>query len=528
MTSLDDPIPAIGYIRVSMAREEMISPELQRTSIETWARRNNRRIVEWVEDLDATGRNFKRKIIRAISYIETGAAKEIAVWKYSRFGRNRHGNINNLERVERAGGQLESATEQVDARTAFGRFQRGILFEVAVFESERAGEQWKETHDWRRKNGLPSGGGERFGYIWHRRRLYEPDGTIRLQAERYEPDPKVAPAVREIFEIYAEGRAGFDSLARYLNALGLKTTRGYRWHGESLRHYMDSGFAAGYLRVHSPNCHCDPYLSGCPNHMLIKVATKAGEEPVLPAIISEELWAAYVARRNEVRSLPPRARRATGPFTGVTKCALCLGSAIPASVKPYLYLQCNNRRKLGSVHCQGVRARFESVEEQLLTWLRRIASEIEREGSEPPTRKAAGLHMTASEARKNQAQELNDQKARLERAVAKHMRAYALLEADDDDGALEREFRETLATLRQEKQQVESQIAKMAPALAAEERLAEARAAAAPVVAGLLDEWHSLSPEMVNALLRKLVRRIEINRDKSITPVPTWEQDPRA
>lgn len=31
----DGRIPTIGYIRVSMAREEMISPELQRTSIES-------------------------------------------------------------------------------------------------------------------------------------------------------------------------------------------------------------------------------------------------------------------------------------------------------------------------------------------------------------------------------------------------------------------------------------------------------------------------------------------------------------
>jgi hypothetical protein len=36
------PTPAIGYIRVSMAREEMISPELQRKSIQDWARAHNR------------------------------------------------------------------------------------------------------------------------------------------------------------------------------------------------------------------------------------------------------------------------------------------------------------------------------------------------------------------------------------------------------------------------------------------------------------------------------------------------------
>ncbi|MFD0855529.1 recombinase family protein, partial [Actinomadura adrarensis] len=128
----------------------MISPTLQKTAINDWARRHNRRIVAWVEDPDKSGRTFNRRIQEAIEAVENGEAREIIVWKFSRFGRQRYGWAVNLERVEAKGGQLVSATEEVDARTASGKFARGMLAEVAAFESDRASEQWKETHQHRR------------------------------------------------------------------------------------------------------------------------------------------------------------------------------------------------------------------------------------------------------------------------------------------------------------------------------------------------------------------------------------------
>jgi site-specific DNA recombinase len=243
----DEPVPAIGYIRVSTWKEEKISPELQRKTIKEWARRRNRVIVRWIEDLDKTGRNFKRKIMEAIVSVERGEACEIAVWKYSRFGRSRHGVAINLARVERIGGQLESATEEVDATTAAGRFHRGMLFEVAAFESDRACEQWKETHEWRREHGLPAAGGQRAGYTWYRR--IGPDG--RPQEERYEPND-AGPAYGGLFLRYVNGE-GYMPLADWLNRNGYKNTRGKSWTHESLRWYMDSGFAAGLLHVHRPD-----------------------------------------------------------------------------------------------------------------------------------------------------------------------------------------------------------------------------------------------------------------------------------
>jgi DNA invertase Pin-like site-specific DNA recombinase len=514
MPETDDLVPAIGYIRVSTAREEMISPELQRTSIEAWADRRGRRIVHWVADLDATGRNFRRKIMRAIGHIEDGTAKEIVAWKYSRFGRQRHGNAVNLERLERAGGQLVSATEEVDARTAIGRFQRGMLLEVAAFESDRAGEQWKETHEWRRMQGLPSAGGRRFGYIWHPRKLPQPDGTFIIQREHYELDPATAPAIAEMYQQYIDGTAGFDRLARNLNSAGLTTTRNMAWWGESVRAYMDAGFAAGYLRVHSKTCGCEPYLTACPNHEHLKVS----DETVLPPIISEDIWAAYLEKRKSVKDTPPRARRPRTPFTRLMRCDLCQGILLKEIVTKYSYARCNNRRRHGVGKCPGVRIPYPQLEKRVLEWLEQVANEVNIEAEGHPAGASGVLAASADDQR---ADALARQIEKLERAVIRHMRAYALLD-EDDTGSLETEYKQTLAALRQEKADASAELADLRQRGAAATSHARARGAAPAVALGLVEEWDSLPVERLNSLLRKLIREVRVTADKDVVVVPVW------
>src|SRR5690606_1601061 len=103
--------PFVAYIRVSTYYEEKISPDIQRSSIKAWADRNGAEIVEWIEDLDVSGRKTKRRIADALKWVEDRNARGIAGWRYSRYGRARHGNAANLARLESLGGRLAPATE---------------------------------------------------------------------------------------------------------------------------------------------------------------------------------------------------------------------------------------------------------------------------------------------------------------------------------------------------------------------------------------------------------------------------------
>src|ERR1017187_4799198 len=137
------PVDAIGYVRVSLAREDMISPDIQKAAQIDWARRNGRRIVRWIVDLDATGRNLKRKIMQGVAAIEAGEAAEISVYRYDRWGRNAADSLANAARVEIAAANVVSVPEPLDPETSIGRYNRTNSFALAEMQSDIIGDNWK-------------------------------------------------------------------------------------------------------------------------------------------------------------------------------------------------------------------------------------------------------------------------------------------------------------------------------------------------------------------------------------------------
>ncbi|MFI0736446.1 recombinase family protein [Streptomyces sp. NPDC021225] len=516
----EDGEPWLGYIRVSTWKEEQISPELQESAIRAWAARTGRRLLEpLIIDLDATGRNFKRKIMGAIERVERGEARGIAVWRYSRFGRSRTGNVTNLARLEGAGGQLESATEQIDARTAIGRFQRDMIFAFGNYESDRAGEQWIETHDHRRtKLELPSSGRPRWGYIWHPRRIPDGEGGWKIQKEWYEIHPDRGPVLADLYRDYAEGRHGFEVLAGWLNRHGYRTNAGGLWSESTIKHYMDSGFPAGLLRVHDRECPCDRAKQGlrCPNYVLVN---GAHEECVGP-----DLWEAYQRRRREVRATPPRARQALYRLTGLMRCAGCRGSATVIGPNAY---RCSVRAKTGGAGCQGVRMHRDEIEREVWKWVLREAAAGVDAAPSVPQQRAAVLDERAHAARERK--RLQAELDKLDAGLARLQADRAVNPQDYPPGAYEAA-----------RDRIRSQQATAQAALdkCVEVEQAPDRTDFEPMIVSLAAEWSTLEVSEQNALLKQLIRRVALVRtdaedgedgEASAAKVeihPVWEPDP--
>lgn len=520
----EDGEPWLGYIRVSTWKEEKISPELQETAIRAWAARTGRRLLEpLITDLDMTGRNFKRRIMGGIKRVEAGEARGIVVWKYSRFGRTRDGVPVNLKRLEDAGGQLQSATEEVDARTATGRLHRGILFEFAAYESDVRGEQWKETHDHRRyKLHLPATGRPRFGYIWTPRRI--PDATAptgwKLQEESYRAHPDTGPVMADRYRQYLDGDAFYGMVAD-LNGAGWRTVRGGMWSEQTLIRYMDSGFPAGLLRVHNPTCQCPQERRGnCPNTLYVPGAQEE--------LIDAELWQLYRERRDTMKATPPRARRALYPLTGLLRCGGCHGTT-PAqsahriidgetvSVRGYAYA-CGRRGITGTHGCTGVWVIRTHVEAAVLDWLAGEVGATLDDAPTVPAPRAPAVDTRATAAR---------ERARLETEAARLAAGLTNLRtqrAMDPDEFGPGEYEAARDRIRQQQ----------AATTAAMERVATVeatphRADYEPVMLDLHDAWPHLTDPERNGLLRQLVRRIVLTRTGTGTTVgvhPIWEPDP--
>lgn len=515
--------PWIGYIRVSTWKEEKISPEIQRAAIEAWAAQTGRRIVEWIEDLDVSGRHFKRKIQRAITLVKQRTGLGIAVWKYSRFGRDDYGIRINLRALEEVGGRLESATERIDASNAIGRFSRRIQFDLAAFESERIGEAWQETHKHRLAQGVPAAGRPRFGYIWHPRRIVDPDSPtgFSTQAELYEPHPEIAPVVADLYQQYIAG-TGMVALARQLNERGLKTTRGGPWAYDSLLRYMDSGFPAGQLRVRD-DCGCPKgdrshkscghwrYLDGA--HLPI-VGYGIDTDPMT-------IWEEYKARRSLVKRQPPRARTATYELTGLVKCSRCRSAESPKRRTDGSDADWRCSRQSDGGTCPGGTTAPNGwlLAEVVLPFLRQVAAGVDaapgslipaprREGPDPAVERA---RLTAESAR------LSDALGRLTMDYALNPQRYPADAYDRAVRQLERDRTRVLAELAQHDEE-------------------KPRATAAdyqPLAAGMLEQWEAgvLSTVQKNLLLRKLVRCVwvlpRVSRYQAAARVvPAWEDEP--
>jgi DNA invertase Pin-like site-specific DNA recombinase len=515
--------PWVGYIRVSTWREEKISPDIQRTAIEAWAARTRRRIIAWVIDLDATGRNFKRKIMQCIEGVEHSEARGVAVWKFSRFGRNMLGVKINLARLEDAGGELESATEPVDAHTAVGELQRDLLFAFAAFESNRAGEQWRETHALRVAAGVPATGRARFGYLWTPRKVHDPESPTgwRLQPEGYSLHADHAPIVDEMYERKTLDHDGYAAIGLWLNDdLGIPTSRGNPWAVSSVRRYLDSGFAAGLLRIHDPECRC-PYRtkrgtrSQCTEGRMLYVPGAH------PAIITPDRWQAYLDHRAQTRATPPRARKALYPLSRLLRHGACRGHLAAASgtiggqlIRGYSYT-CATHNNISKALCpNGIHVQRERIEAELLEWLRTeldapIGGRTARPASATPARPATP--------------DVGAELARVEKALARAATSHAKGLYDDDEYIAVRD------ALRADREAL----------LARQRRTAEVaalptRESVREVVAHLVEAWKLLTPVEANTLLRRAVHRVVVHdvRDETywvgirVEVHPSWEPDP--
>ncbi len=498
-----------------MMLEEKISPAIQRDAIEALAARRGFYIPPgewpgggWIEDLDVSGRNFQRTIMDAIAQVEKGAAKAILVWKYSRFGRNRTGNQLNLARVEAAGGELVSATEEVDASTAVGKLTRGMLMELAAFESDRAGEQWGEAFQNRLARGLPPFGGEYFGYVRRGRRPHPLSSTRTLRDpsdgdERYEPD--VASGAGEmlagLYDTWVDDQ-NFALLARKLNRHGYTTEGGLDWSAETVRQLMDQGFAAGLIRIHDPECNCQK-ASRCQRRIFRPGAHKA--------LISAELWERYLKLR---RGKVTRPSRSMHQFAGYITCWHC-GGGMHFNRHNASFI-CGSRARHDEAVCGSRHVSMQAVEDALLGLLAGWAPEIEATADitvvDPePARPDKNMEWLSKELARVNA-DLDRQTMQMSRGLLPEdsylrVRDELLAERDGLKRALEPEPEE----------------------VATEQKMAARDAA--PVMLGLVDEWRTLDVLDRRAVLMQVISKLEIDKPPHaqawLVVHPTFEAEPK-
>lgn len=450
---------AVLYLRQSTYKEESISLELQEAAGREHAARMGYDVTAVEADPGISGRTWQRPAVRrAMSAIEDGRADVIVLWKWSRLSRARLDWAIAVDKVESAGGRIESATEPTDTTTSAGRLSRGILAEFAAFESERIGEEWQRAIRSRQARGLPGTGGPRFGYI-------------RIEKDQYEPDPITGPVLAELYRRTAAGQS-LMSLAEWMNREGITTTTGGVWSRSRIRPILDSGFGAGLI-----------------------TAGRGIEQRYLPgahaAVIDDDIWQQYLSSR-EFAPQRPTQNAARYPLTGIIVCADCeSGMSITSRT-----VGTETRQIYGCNRYQKYRTgRFVTTQrERVEAWVRErlvefvdelpdaIAQAARRRQRRTPTTDATTI------ARKIE---------RIEAKIAKAMDGWA-------DGTLtDDEYKAGVERYRQEREQLLARRHTLRTTAATADRLAA-------VANTLITDWDRLTPTELRALLAVLIERVTV------------------
>ena len=441
---------AVAYIRVSKEREEMVSPELQMAAIEAHCRKRGFTIVKTLEDLDMSGRFWKRRTVeQGIAMIEAREAEALVVWKISRVARNRKDWAIALDRVESIGGKLESAMEPVDTSTSSGRFTRGMMAEMAVYESEQIGDSWKAAHSRRNRLGLPHSGKARFGYDYSKDTGYSPNDDSKI--------------MRQLYRMYNQGKS-FRQLFAYL------TDEGYDVPGmrevTSLRRSMDLGFAAGYFVAQGE-------------------LVKGAHEP----IITEGEWAEYQARRKQ-RGSRPRAEASDYAYSGLLRCfcggGMHGGVITAASGKKFRRYTCD--RSVQRLAHPATSISEAQVEAAVHQWLEGVAAEID-ERAKKISVEPVGVNLAAKA-------------KQLDAEISKTLKRLDNLAIKSLDGDIPQDQYKRL------KEQFDSDL----EALRARKRMLEVNAQVQPraVVPQLLVQWPNLPARGKKEILFRLVKEIKL------------------
>lgn len=299
-----------AYVRVSTDGQMDLSPESQLDSILTYAKNNNIIIPKENIFMESEGRSGKKADNRPQfqKMIATAKTKPkpfdcILVWKFSRFARNQDESTfyKGMLRKKLSIDVISISEPVLDGM--YGRLIEMIIEWQDEFYSYNLAQDVTRGMKTKATNG---------GY------QARPPLGYRIPYHKATPEivPEEAEIVRMIFDKYVNEKMSIYALTRYLNNLGLKTSRGKPFEKRSLEYILQNPSYAGIIR----------WNRTCNETNEIKDKSEWIIAPGQhPAIISEELFNQAVMRyESEYKRKRAKPSEITKHWlSGLLKCSSC-------------------------------------------------------------------------------------------------------------------------------------------------------------------------------------------------------------
>ncbi len=205
---------------------------------------------------------------RMLQDIKRGRITGLICSKLARLARNTRELLAFADLFQHYKADLICLHESIDTTMPAGRLMYTLIAALAEWEREEIAQRVAVSIPLRAKQGKHIGGVAPFGYQWINGQLV--------------PDPKEAPILRSVFELFIEHRRKM-AVARCLNDAGHRTRRGKKFTDVTIRQLLQNSTAKGLHRSHYTT------RTGNKKSWVFKPQEQwiyARVEPV----VSEELW----------------------------------------------------------------------------------------------------------------------------------------------------------------------------------------------------------------------------------------------
>lgn len=316
------------YARFSSHSQTEQSIEGQLKTCYAYAKQHKYNVIGEYIDRAISGRTDDRpQFQQMITDSGKGLFEGVLVYQLDRFARNRYDSAVYKKKLQKNGVRVLSAKENI-ADDPSGILIESVLEGMAEYYSAELALKIKRGMDINGEKCLVTGGGTALGY------------KVDKAAKKYVIDEDTAPVVRRIFEMYADG-ATVTEICQYMNAHGVKTSRGNEFNKNSLRKMLV-------------------------NKRYIGIYTYKGRETPggIPRIIDDELFAKVQEKMQKNKKAPARARAkeeyllTTKLFCGYCQEMMTGYSGTGKSGKVHNYYICNGVKRKSGCHKKTVQKQY--------------------------------------------------------------------------------------------------------------------------------------------------------------------------
>lgn len=315
---------AAAYIRVSDERQDEYSPESQLKLIRDFAKRNDFIVPEeyvfFDDGISAKSTKKRDRFNEMIGIAKTKPQpfEAILVWKFSRFARNQEQSIVYKSLLKKNNIDVLSISEPISS-DPFGSLIERII-------------EWMDEYYLIRLSGeVKRGMTEKAS---RGEAMCHPAFGFDLKNKCYYPN-EYADIVRMIFNDYING-IGMRTIAKKLNSLGIKTTRGGTFDNRHIEYILNNPVYNGKIRWSTDGRAASNRDYNNPNTIIVD-----GKHD---AIIDNETWEKTQQRLKEQERMYPKFQRrdqnTEWMLKGLVRCSAC-GATLTMAGTKCMSMQCH-------------------------------------------------------------------------------------------------------------------------------------------------------------------------------------------